>query len=269
MARDSLVGREGSAKVGVVTILPEEMEAAQRILECTENIPGTPYFVRGGHREGPYDVILRQSSGRTNIPAFEAVRDLIEDFFPAYLLLVGIAGGIAGRDGIALGDLVIANYIEYSEFAKVVPGQVLRRREPYDHPSLFLRASIAEPLAKSGWREMIDVACPSDVPPKVLTGPIVAGEKVLGDPDNEYQRGVLEYFDHAIAVEMEAFGFARALFHARRMVHYNPQGLVVRSISDLVNTEANDETRKKWKLYASATAAAFASAVVNQLLRLP
>ena len=39
--------------------------------------------------------------------------------------------------------------------------------------------------------------------PKIVVGNLIAGEKILGDKENEYQRAILEEFDKAIVVDME------------------------------------------------------------------
>jgi len=66
---------------------------------------------------------------------------------------------------------------------------------------------------------------------------------------------------------MESYGFLKALFRARRSIHYNPLGLIIRGVSDLVNDPDNDELRKQWRPYAAKVAGGFAHCVVKELLR--
>jgi hypothetical protein len=104
---------------------------------------------------------------------------------------------------------------------------------------------------------------------------------------------------------MESYGFCRGVYKGRRSVHYNPQCLIVRGISDIVEERArdvvqggtsgdaaldaapaygadsalasvqgrvsppldNNATRKLWKGYAAITGAAFTRAVVEDLLQ--
>src|SRR5207302_7390380 len=95
-----------------------------------------------------------------------------------------------------------------------------------------------------------------------------AGEKILSDADNTYQLQVLAFFDKGLAIEMESMGFSRAIFEARWSVHYNPQCLVIRGISDIVDVQGADAMRERWREYAAHAAAAFGKAVVASLVAL-
>jgi nucleoside phosphorylase len=176
---------------------------------------------------------------------------------------------------------VIADYVHYSEYTKVVPGTPLRRYATYDQPSVSLRQRHAEPvLNRNGWQDTITVNRPVDGRPKAVVGAIVAGEKVLGDPKAEAQRYVAHTFDNAIAVDMESFGVGRAVHDVRREVDYNPRLLIIRGVSDTVEIDEvilggatpeadgqtdNNAQRREWKDYAAASAAAFASEIVGRL----
>ena len=105
----------------------------------------------------------------------------------------------------------------------------------------------------------------------VVIGGIVAGDILMGDAANPEQWSILQRFDKALAFEMEAFGVARAVFKSRDWVHYNPQFLVVRGISDLVDVDPgeNQATRVAWTPYAVATAGAFTQALVERVLSAP
>ena len=102
----------------------------------------------------------------------------------------------------------------------------------------------------------------------MIVGNLIAGDKILGDGENEYQRQILTEYDKAIAVDMESHGLARGAYSARSTRHYNLHYLVVRGISDLVETDQNNDVRKKWTAYAAATAAAFSMTAVDELVEL-
>src|SRR5262249_12711136 len=116
--------------------------------------------------------------------------------------------------------------------------------------------------------------------PQFRSGYLIAGEKVLGDDDAALQQQLLTEFDKAIAVDMESFGVAEAVFSTRVTRHYNPQFLVIRGISDLIRpvpegsqsvgeaigNDENNEVRKKWKPYAAHAAAVFAAALIERVL---
>jgi nucleoside phosphorylase len=272
-----MAGRKGVCRIGVITVVPEEFVQVLSQLHTTTNIAGSQYYVPALNLNSTYDLVVMRLADRGNIAALEGARDLIEDFRPSYIFLVGIGGGIAGRDGTGLGDVIVADFVDYYEFRKIVDGENQIRRNPYDHPSLRLRHSVAEQIGEK-WKARVTIerpkvgklkpklGKPKAETPKVIFGNIISGEKVLGDPTNKEQRRILKEFDKALAVDMESYGLARAVFHARASVQYNPQYLVVRGISDLVDKAGNNATRKLWRSYAANTAAAFAAEVIERML---
>ena len=262
----SLGGRDGRALVAIITIVREEFDAIRSVETFTPCPGDSPFLFRTALAEKRYDVLLAQSADRGNTPCAELVADLAERYRPEYIVLSGIAGGI-DRDDVTLGDVVIADHVEGYEIQKFDGGRSLHRRVAIDHPSKYLRETIARRVEIAGkWIERIKVERPMAGTPKVVIGNLIAGEKILGDGENEYQRKILEAFDKAIAVDMESHGLGRGAFSARSTRYYNLNYLVVRGISDLVNAENNNEARKNWRLYAAGSAAAFTMEVVNELV---
>jgi len=131
----------------------------------------------------------------------------------------------------------------------------------------------------------------------VITKPIVAGEKVLSDPEHDEQRRVVARFGDAIGVDMESYGVGKGIHLARTAVDYNPLFLVIRGVSDLVESAEdkrlggglgrfnlsirvlpgargdaaalNQEQRDRWRNYAAGAAAAFASEVIERIVATP
>jgi nucleoside phosphorylase len=259
-------GRDGSALVAVVTIVDEEFAAIRAIANFTPCPGDSAFFYRKATGNEQYDVILAQSADRSNTPCAELVSDLAERYRPEFIVLSGIAGGI-GRDDVSLGDVIVADHVEGYEIQKFDGGRSMTRRVAIDHPSKYLRETIARRVRFSEhWKELIVVDRPSGGTPKVIVGNLIAGDKILGDGENEYQQKILHEFDKAIAVDMESHGLGRGVFSARSARHYNLNYLVVRGISDLVNGQENNEDRKRWRAYAAATAAAFSMSVVDELV---
>lgn len=272
-------GRIGTARVAVLTIIDEEFGAARGALGTTSHVEGTPYY-----RRAPLDngVVLSQAIDRGNVPATNAARDILENWRPEVLMLMGIAGGIFGRDSVALGDVVVPRYLHYGEMRKLTPQGDLRRYVAFDQPAKNLQESFVDPTRREQhWYAGISQAPPDgeQASPGVLTGSLVAGEKIMGNPSHHEQRLLVSDFNDAVAVDMESFGVARAVFEQRGDVNYNPRFLVVRGISDLVRAtksrtrvstrqeQDNNEQRQLWKLYASATAAAFVAELSSRILR--
>jgi nucleoside phosphorylase len=262
-------GLKGSARVAVMTVVDDELDQLRPTLACTQNIPLTSYWARTIEPSGSYDLVLKQIADRGNQASGEGARDIIEDFRPHFLLLVGIGGGIEGRDETQVGDVIVVDYVDYYEFRKLMDGQDMPRRLPFDHPSRLLRADIAKPMVDlRDWPKSMTFPRPKVGACKAIVGNLVSGEKLLADGKNETQRSIVKEYDKAIAVDMESFGVARAVYAARGSVHYNLQYAVVRGVSDLVAAEDNDEMRKAWRPYAAHAAATFAAGMIEKLLAL-
>lgn len=268
-ARQAPVGRFGRAKVGLVTIIDEEFATTQAVFGLSHRIPNTCYFVGSGG-SGPWDVALLQATDRSNVPIGNDVRNLMEDLRPQVLILVGIAGGLCddgvGRDGIALGDVVLADKVSYVEFLKLSGAQVLLRSFAIDHPSVPLRKNVSIPLSKTfELARAVTMTAPAGSSPKILIGEIVSGEKVMGDANSSVQDGLLRPFDKAIAIDMESIGMARAVCDGRDSFWYHPRYAIIRGISDLVAAQENDTQRSNWKMFAAHAAAVVAREFVNIL----
>jgi nucleoside phosphorylase len=283
-------GRTETGRICVLTILDEEFAEAQRILGATVEIPGTGCYRTNAPR---LDVVLMQSPDRGNPGAQGAVSFIVEEFRPEVIVVSGIAGGIAGRENIALGDVVVPDYLHYWEFRKLGARGDLPRYSACDYPSIDLRQRHANPVRHSNtWQARIGVARPDAGTSKVITKPLVAGEKILSDPEHDEQRRVVARFTDAVAIDMESYGVAKGVHLARTAVDYNPLFLVVRGVSDLVSAaepsagwlrlpqwlrprppaasaEANQQQRDLWRSYAAAAAAAFASEVIDRILAMP
>lgn len=264
-------GRWGMARVGVLAVIEEELDAVRAALGGQDELGTLGYYSPDDGRQ----VVIRRCADRSNTPATHATRDLIEDFRPEVLLLTGIGGGIGGRDAVQPGDVVVADFLHYADFRKLAGERDLLRYAPYDQPSVSFRNGHMEPTARAGaWSQRIAVAPPDAHEPRVIFGPVVAGEKVLGSPGHEAHQYVVEEWDNAVAVDMESWGFARAVHEARDSVDYNPRLAVIRGVSDIVATTPeqvadNNAQRAAWKGYAAAAAAAFAAAVVERFLTTP
>ena len=264
-------GRHGLASVGVLTVIQEEFDEVSAMLGVNQNLPNSPYYVRQMNSSMSYEVVVKKLSGRGNIVSATGTRALLEDFRPNYVLLVGIAGGVKGRDDTQLADVVIADFVDGYEMRKLSDGKKRKRMEAYDHPGYRLLNVVAQPKANSKhWLSRVNQQRrPSrgQKQPKAMFGNLISGEKILGDDDDVYQREILDEFDSTVAVDMESYGVARALYEARVTRRYNPQYLVIRAVSDFVNGSSNARTRQKWKRYAAHVASAFAAEIIEELIK--
>jgi nucleoside phosphorylase len=278
LCRAVLTGRISTARVAVLTILDEEFAAVDEKLGPLREI-GEGFYEP---EDDSHDVVVVQAADRTNVAAEEAVSEILEAFRPEVIIVCGIGGGIEDQDGIAVGDVVVASYLHYSEFRKISEDGDDDRYLAYDQPSAMLRSRQIHPVKRAGaWKSRITASAPNvDHEPKILIGPVLAGEKVIGDPTHHEHQRALKRFTDAIAVDMESYGAGRALHYKRTRVDYNPLLIVIRGISDIVRkpadgtpdaqvaqqTQANNAQRRLWKSYACDVAAAFACAMVDRLV---
>ncbi|TPG42803.1 hypothetical protein EAH79_02810 [Sphingomonas koreensis] len=261
-------GRVGNALVAIITIVEEEYIAVRERGDFKELAGNSPYLRRNEVVPGVFDMILARTVDRSNGPCGDLVRTIAEQFRPEFIILSGIAGGV-GREGVGLGDVVVADHVDWYEMRKMAEGKDVRRKMALDHPSLYLRETMFQRVKhQEKWLARIGLERPVDGKPQVFEGNLIAGDKILGDGENEYQRMILEEFDKALAVDMESYGLARGVYNARSARHYNLNYLVVRGISDLVNAEQNNDQRNQWRDYAAATAAAFSLSVADEIVAL-
>jgi nucleoside phosphorylase len=295
MGRERARGIKGTARVVILTIIVEEFLEARTAFEAHENIPGTNYFssVSAGHE---WDVVVTRCMDRGNLCSGNEVRNIIDDLRPIYVIVVGIAGGLcdpprsvsssdslpeghqqAGRDGVKLGDVVVADHLEYAEFLKVVDNQTISHRQfSMDQPSFWIRRAFLAAMEHT--LDLLSVlgqppTDPSSVlgqpqepaTPRLRFGQIVSAEKIFSAEANPVQDILLHPFVKAIAVDMESVGVGWAIHEARNPYWYNPHYVVIRGISDLVGKSGNEATRDAWKRFAARAAAQVARALVNEL----
>ena len=173
-------GKIGKARVALLVVTIEEFDLVSRLFGLSENIGGTPYFT--ARKSGAiWDVMLRRCPSQTNVISERTAGEFIEDFRPEFILLIGTAGGCQGRDHLQLGDIVVADFIDYSGYWKFDAGRVLARKNPHDHPSLFLHQSFIERLRVQSdeWEDLIDIARPVAGRPKLHIGNLVSGDVLL------------------------------------------------------------------------------------------
>ena len=289
--RDLMRGQEVSelrVDVGILTIREDEFRA---VLAAFPEKVGTG--IHRGRREyairsasagpsGTYTVAILRQAEQGNGEAQDAARDMIDDFGPSLLLVVGIAGGVPSDD-FTLGDVVISTRIH--EFS-------LEQRKFNEEASYSsaggpiakgLAAAIANLAAREGelgswadglpappkvpqkpqtygpedWQESLKKKLKHHFPkgasgrkPLYTAGPIGSSDRLIKDPT--VLLPWLSTARHLLAVEMESAGVYRAARERCPMI-------AIRGISDLVGLHRQES----WTKYACAAAANFARAFLG------
>ncbi|HEY6730377.1 MAG TPA: hypothetical protein VI039_05045 [Solirubrobacterales bacterium] len=210
---------------------------------------------------GQVEVVIDDTVDRGDLASQEAAALMLDVWRPRFLLLADIGGGFVGRDGLGVGDLVVASSLEYYSLIKEVDGQTETRELPIAAPARGLRKEFARLNARTpNWSEAIPVDRPAVAKrptPKVLPGQIVVGETLLADPNSPTVAALAHRYKKALAVDMESVGVARAVYGAQQKEIFT-QFAILRGISDLIDEKDldNQETRDNAKPYAAGVAIA-------------
>jgi nucleoside phosphorylase len=238
-------------------------------LGSTEHRGNQPYLtgrVRAAEG-GEHFIVLDRAIDRSNLPASEATQRLLTHWRPRHLVVADIGGGLSGRDGLRVGDVVYASYLHYYEVVKETEGGEEVRLLAFAQPSRGPRATLGL-LVGTGhvWQDVINVKRPpgDHRQSTLLEGEILAGERLLSDPRSPVVREIAAGYPKVLALDMESGGVARAIYGAQQDDIFT-QFTVLRGISDLVDVTDvdNQATRDEWKPYAAFAAAAAALALVR------
>jgi len=203
---------------------------------------------------GTYRVVVVSLLGMGRVQAATATGDAIRLWRPQYVILIGIAGGIAAR-GVQLGDILISDQIVDYELQKLTPtGPDIRWEVHRADPRLL---GAARNFRDEGRQKLMKINRPGWGEPKRYIGPIASGDKVIA-----FGEALARYRDawpKLIGVEMEAAGSATVAFQAA-----DPPGFfVVRAVSDFADEDKGSDEVEEWRLYACDAAASYAIALLK------
>jgi nucleoside phosphorylase len=242
----------------ILTALPVEYLAVRSYLtELREDMSplGTIYelgkFVTD---KQVWEVVIVEVGVGNTVAALEAER-AIARYNPEITLFVGIAEGIKG---VAIGDVVVASNVYNYEVGRAAVEFIPRPSLVRSTQNLIQTANFQS--GKSDWLQRLPLV-PSP-PPRVFIAPIASGEKVIASTASETYSYLRSNYSDVMAVDMEGFGFLSAAF-----AHPDIAALVIRGISDLIDSEANINTDAQESCHGSASrAASHASAFAFEIL---
>ena len=268
--------------IAIITILPEEYDAVRGQFDRLFAAPSAtdrPNLyawcigeIDTPNHAKPYKVILTLADNPGIGNAALVVMQTIDRWKPRYVLVVGIAGGIAGNN-VKLGDVVVSDVIWNYEYGKIATGFQPRNNFTYPLDPALISAARALKSIQSDWAApLVDAAPEPSIKPDIHTGPIASGDKVIDDLNDPFVVRVLEHWPQIIAVEMEGAGAAKAIHTAQSSGAVVGFGMI-RGISDLPRTgvvEADKSNRlsqahqrDRWKRFAARAAARFACSLIR------
>jgi nucleoside phosphorylase len=254
---------QASTDVIVITALPVEYKAvAEHLCEVKEVVhpEGTIYEVGKFSSENQdWQVAMVQVGMGNSNAAFETDRAIAFFKQPAYVFFVGVAGGL--KD-VTLGDVVVATKVYGFEYGK--DEEKFKTRPEFGESAYALIQRAKTVSRQANWVKRIQNVQSQilNTQPTAFLGAIAAGEKVVASMNSQSYQLLKEYFSDALAVEMEGFGFFRAI-HANHKV----QALLVRGISALIDNKSEADATGS-QVEASRNAAAFAFEVLAKLKNL-
>jgi nucleoside phosphorylase len=200
---------------------------------------------------GPHHVVVPAATGMGNAASAAAAQQAIDVWNPRYLLLVGIAAGLAGEAD--LGDMLVPDKIVGYEAGKLTPSGLDPDPEPYRPDYRLLGA--AKAVEASEWLPAVTVARPGDpaAVPAVRFGTVHTGEKVVADEHTA--AGLRAGWRKTVGIEMESLGVALAAYRN------GPGFLMVKAVCD----HANPGKADSWQPYAADCAARFSVAVLRRV----
>lgn len=239
----------------IITALQEELKSLLAKLPSYQQLPPADEDVHVYYQAdlpvtfsdgttGAYRLVLMSLLGMGRVQAANATNDAMRRWDPRYVLLVGIAGGIA-EVGVQRGDVLISDQIADYELQKLTEGGNQIRWVVHPVAPRLLEAT---KHLRGNWRRQIRKRRPQPGRPQCFIGPVATGDKVVAIKE------VLELlrsdWPKLIGIEMEAGGAASATFQSARQ----PGFLMIRGVSDLADENKDDN----WRQYACHAAAAFA-----------
>ena len=252
----------------ILTALKEEHKAVEAYLKpigqstcLSEEIhPNGTIYTQGQFKAHncTWNVAVAQIDMGNASAGIEAVRAMMQ-FNPRVILFVGVAGGI--KD-VRVGDVVAASVVYGYECGKLVDDRTLPRPKLGEADYDLKQRAHAE-ARKDDWREQIrSGSTSSETTPTVYVKPMAAGEKVIASRKAQVYEYLREYYDDAIAVEMEGFGFLKATQQVK-----NVSAMVIRGISDLIDGKNDDsvEPEQIRQEKAARHASAFAFTLLAKL----
>lgn len=203
---------------------------------------------------GVYRTIIMPLMAMGRVKAATATANAISRWHPRYIILIGIAGGIAAQ-GVRIGDVLISDKIVDYELQKITTEGPEIRYDVHQADPRLLNA--CQNYTVENWSELVQTRRPARGKPTLYVGPIASGDKVVS-----FAVALTRYrtaWPKLIGVEMEAAGVATAAFQSSNQ----PGFFMIRCVSDLADENKNSAQTKRWRTYACDVAASYAIALLR------
>lgn len=253
----------------LTAIKPEYLAVRAHLTSIVDNdVKDTSYEMGIFQHEGEdiAKIIIREC-GATNNNASQETERAIQYFSPRCILFVGIAGSRKPND-FKIGDVIFPSKIYSYEGGKNTKNAFNARPEMASLTYVLTETAKKERL-KDDWKILIKGSYETD--PNADLGIIASGEQLIEHYDSSIGKVITQHYNDTSAVEMEGFGFSKAMSRQGRDSQNILYG-VVRGISDELSNSSNqnlsqDSRPEGAKSFASDTAAAFAFWLIYKIYK--
>lgn len=203
-------------KFGIIAAMPEELKILVEHLQDVQEIKVLEKTYHQG-RLGQHEVVLVQS-GIGKVMSAMSVAILSERFAVDVIVNTGSAGAVA--DGIAIGDVVVADKLTYHDVDVTAFG--------YSYGQMAGQ-ELFYPTDQNLLKKLMPILERQEIRSHV--GLIATGDSFVAGQDKI--AAIKNHFPEVLAVEMEGAAIAQAAVNAGKPV------LVIRAMSDTAQGDAN------------------------------
>jgi nucleoside phosphorylase/CheY-like chemotaxis protein len=192
-----------------------------------------------------YEIVVAQSLDMANLNAAVLTNDVLHNWKPNAVVMVGIAATAKPSTRQNLGDLVIGKEIYYYEMGRVTSEGILP--EPKQIPADSTLLDRVQALPTSDFIVLAERPDGTTKHPEIEVGVIASGDRVIADAT---ERDKIAAVNRKImAIEMEGYGVIASTSQSFERVRC----LVIRGLCDYADSTKNDG----WHAYAAAVAAGY------------
>lgn len=206
-------------------------------------------FTLEGH-SGPVKALLAQPTDKGGPPAEALALDVLKQFTPELMLLVGVCGGFSDR--ITEGDVLVARHIYDYEPAKLQNGKIDLRPKPYSCSPKVLDL-VSTLLAEGKFQAAL-------ADRRLHCKDLASGQKTISDDDATIRELLHSLSQDIYGFEQEGGGMLHAIWESSRTIL--TQVGIIKAVSDSGNAAMAEH--KEWR---QDVAAERAVQVAIELLR--
>ncbi|GAB3713865.1 phosphorylase family protein [Flavobacterium koreense] len=254
----------------LTAIKPEYLAVRAHLVDIYDNDVNDTSYEIGTFQYLEQDIakVIIRECGPRNANAAQETERAIQYFSPSCILFVGIAGSRKPND-FKIGDVIFPIKIYSYEGGKDMKNSFSARPE-MDSLTYALTEKAKKERLKNDWKSFIKGEYKTD--PKADLGIIASGDLLIEHYDSSIGKLLTKHYNDTSAVEMEGFGFAKAVSKQGRESQNIMYG-VIRGISDIIGNENLQNTDQDLrpdnaKDFASDSAAAFTYWLIYKIFKI-